>query len=216
MCLSFNRFDLNEGNMPEERIFIKNGSLIIEGLWHKSSEKRGVIICHPHPLMGGSMQNNVVEAIQEAFAAENFTTLRFNFRSVGRSTGIYDEGRGEMEDILFAREYLINNGISNIFFAGYSFGSWVGSKVMERNNDIFTDSVFVSPPNNYFDFDWAKLTGNVSLIICGDQDQFCDPEAIKKQIKEIQAKLEMISGADHFYLGKEKELLNVLRKYLIE
>ncbi len=207
---------MNEGNMPEERIFIKNGSLVIEGLWHKSSGQRGVIICHPHPLMGGSMQNNVVEAIQEAFAAENYTTLRFNFRGVGRSTGIYDEGRGEMEDILFAREYLINNRISNIFFAGYSFGSWVGSKVMELNSDIFTDSVFVSPPNNYFDFDWEKLTGNIGLIICGDQDRFCDPEAIQKQIKEIQAKLEIISGADHFYLRKEKELINVLRKYVIE
>jgi hypothetical protein len=202
--------------MPEERIFIKNGSLIIEGLWHKSAEKRGVIICHPHPLMGGSMQNNVVEAIQEAFAAGNFTTLRFNFRGVGRSTGIYGEGRGEMEDILSAREYLIHIGVSKIFFAGYSFGSWVGSKVIERNSDTFTDSVFVSPPNNYFDFDWAKLTASIGLIICGDQDQFCDPEAIKKQIKEIKAKLEMVSGADHFYLGKEKELVNILRKYIIE
>jgi hypothetical protein len=202
--------------MPEERIFIKNDSLIIEGLLQKSSKERGVIICHPHPLMGGSMQNNVMEAIQEAFAAENFTTLRFNFRGVGRSTGIYDEGKGEMEDILSAREYLINNRMSSIFFAGYSFGSWVGSKVIERHNNIFTDSVFISPPNNYFDFDWAKLNDNIGLIICGDQDQFCDPEAIKKQIKEIQARLEMISGADHFYLGKEKELINVLRKYIVE
>ena len=202
--------------MPEERIFIKNDSLIVEGLLHKSSEERGVIICHPHPLMGGSMHNNVVEAIQEAFAAENFTTVRFNFRGVGRSTGIYDEGRGEMEDILSAREYLINAGMPKIFFAGYSFGAWVGSKVMEQNDNIFTDSVFISPPNNYFDFDWAKLTDNIGLIICGDQDQFCDLEAIKKQIKEIQAKLEMISGADHFYLEKEKELINVLRKYIIE
>ncbi len=182
---------------------------------YKSSEERGVIICHPHSLMGGSMHNNVVEAIQETFAAAYFTTLRFNFRGVGRSTGIYDEGRGEMEDILSAREYLINKGMTKIFFAGYSFGSWVGSKVMERNNNIFTDSVFVSPPNNYFDFDWAKLTDNIGLIICGDQDQFCDLAAIKKQIKEIQIKLEMIFGADHFYLGKEKELINVLRKYII-
>ncbi len=200
--------------MPEERIFIKNNSLVIEGLLHKSSGQRGVIICHPHPLMGGSMQNNVVEAIQEAFGAENFTTLRFNFRGVGRSTGIYDEGKGEMEDILSAREYLINTGLSKIFFAGYSFGSWVGSRVMERNSDIFTDSVFVSPPNNYFDFDWAKLTDNIGLIICGDQDQFCDLEAIKKQIKEIQAKLMIVPGADHFYLGKEKKLINVLKKYV--
>jgi alpha/beta superfamily hydrolase len=66
--------------VQEEKIYIKNSSLIIEGLLSKSSEKKGVIICHPHSLMGGSMHNNVVEAIQEAFAAENFSTLRFNFR----------------------------------------------------------------------------------------------------------------------------------------
>jgi len=140
--------------------------------------------------------------------------LRFNFRGVGRSTGIYDEGRGEMKDILSAREHLINAGVSKIFFAGYSFGAWVGSKILEQNDNIFTDSVFISPPNNYFDFNWVKVSANIALIICGNQDQFCDLEAIKKQIKEMKAKLEIVTGADHFYLGKEKELMNILQKYI--
>ena len=79
--------------MPEEKIYIKNGSEIIEGMFSRASGEKGVVICHPHSLMGGSMYNNVVEAAQEAFAAENFSTLRFNFRGVGGSTGVYDEGR---------------------------------------------------------------------------------------------------------------------------
>src|SRR4030066_1195575 len=202
--------------MTEEKIYIENDSLIIEGLLRSASLEQGVLICHPHPLMGGSMHNNVVAAIQEEFANENFTTLRFNFRGVGQSTGAYDEGRGETQDILAARRYLVNSGVSKIYFVGYSFGAWVGSKVISGNNGIFTGSTFVSPPNNYFDFDWAKLNNNIGLIICGDQDQFCDPEAIEKQIKEMKAKLEMISGADHFYMGKEKELTDSLRKHIIK
>ncbi len=202
--------------MTEEKIYIENDSLIIEGLLCKDSPERGVLVCHPHPLMGGSMYNNVVEAIVEAFSAENFTTLRFNFRGVGQSTGAYDEGRGEVQDILAAQRYLANSALSKIYFVGYSFGAWVGTKVISENRGIFTESIFVSPPNNYFDFDWAKLKNNISLITCGDQDQFCDPEAIKKQIKEIKAKLEIISGTDHFYLGKEKELMNVLHKHIID
>ena len=86
--------------MKEEKVYMKNDLLILKDCWHKASGEKGVVICHPHSLMGGSMYNNVVEAIQEAFAAENYSTLRFNFRGVGGSTGIYDEGRGEQEDIL--------------------------------------------------------------------------------------------------------------------
>ena len=116
--------------MPEEKIYIKNGSLIIEGLFSKSSGCKGVVICHPHSLMGGSMYNNVVEAVQEAFSAENVSTLRFNFRGVGGSTGVYDEGRGEKEDILAVCEYMKKLGLTELFFAGYSFGAWVGSKII--------------------------------------------------------------------------------------
>jgi len=202
--------------MTEEKIYIENDSLIIEGLLRKASPELGVLICHPHPLMGGSMYNNVVEAIAEAFAAENFTTLRFNFRGVGQSTGAYDEGRGEAQDILAARRYLANSGWSKIYFAGYSFGAWVGTKVINLNNGMFTSLIFISPPNKYFDFDFTKLAVSLELIICGNQDDFCDLAAVKKQIEKTKIKLETISGADHFYLGKEKELTDIMRKHIIK
>ncbi len=86
----------------EEKVFWNNGSLKIEGMLWRSSLENGVVICHPHPLMGGSMHNNVVEAIRDIFALHNYTTLRFNFRGAGNSTGSYDEGRGEQEDILIS------------------------------------------------------------------------------------------------------------------
>jgi hypothetical protein len=162
--------------------------------------------------MGGSMHNNVVEAIQEAFAAENYTTLRFNFRGAGQSTGIYDEGRGEQEDIIAVCQYLQNTGTEKLSFAGYSFGSWVGSKVIEQADDPFNAVIFVSPPINYFDFNFAKLECKIDMIICGNKDQFCDLEILKKQTKYLDASLKIIAGTDHFYAGREKELINILRE----
>jgi len=200
--------------MNEERIYINNNELTIEGLLSKSSEDKGVLICHPHSLMGGSMHNNVVEAIQEAFAAEKYSTLRFNFRGVGGSTGAYDEGRGEQEDIIAACNYLQGMGISKISFAGYSFGSWVGSKIIERASHPFDDITFISPPINYFDFNFTKLINKINLIICGDNDQFCDIKVLREQIENLNSTLEIVPDADHFYFGQEKILINILRTNL--
>jgi alpha/beta superfamily hydrolase len=200
----------------EEIVCWNNGLLKIEGLLRKSSGENGVVICHPHPLMGGSMYNNVVEAIREAFASQNYTTLRFNFRGVGNSTGNYDEGRGEQADILSAHEFLKKKGIEKIFLAGYSFGAWVGSKVLEKFNQLFAASILVSPPLNYFDFSWDNLKNKIDLVVSGDRDQFCDAEVLRKQAKKINSLMETVYDTDHFYSGKEKELIDILLKYIVK
>jgi hypothetical protein len=201
--------------MREEKIDIKNGSSIIEALWSGPSAKKGAVICHPHSLMGGSMYNNVVETIQESFAAAEISTLRFNFRGVGESTGRYDEGRGEREDILVVCDYLRSTGLQKLFFAGYSFGAWVGSKIYAEKDDIFSFTVFVSPPINYFDFEWDQLKGKINLLVCGDQDGFCSVDIVKRRAQDIHSRLEIISGADHFYRGREKDLAKSLQKYIL-
>jgi len=200
----------------EEKVYWNNGSLKIEGLLGKLSGESGVVICHPHPLMGGSMHNNVVEAIRDAFALQNYTTLRFNFRGAGNSTGNYDEGRGEQADILSAHEFLKKNGTKKIFLAGYSFGAWVGSKVLEQFNQLFVASILISPPLNYFDFSWENLKNKIDLLVSGDRDQFCDAEVLRKQAKIIDSLMETICEADHFYSGKEKELIDILLKCIVK
>jgi alpha/beta superfamily hydrolase len=202
--------------MPEEKIYIKNGPLIIEGVLGKSSGEKGVVICHPHSLMGGSMYNNVVETLQKAFAAENFFTLRFNFRGVGGSTGTYEEGRGEKKDILAVCEYLINLGLTELFFAGYSFGAWVGSKILEESKNPFAGSICISPPINYFNFNWDNLNNKINLFICGDCDQFCSWDVLIQKAQKINSPVEIIRGADHFYMGKEKELMHILRQNIVK
>jgi uncharacterized protein len=200
--------------MMEEKIYIKNESLIIEGLLGKSSEEKSVVICHPHSLMGGSMYNNVVEALQKAFAAENYSTLRFNFRGVGGSTGAYEEGVGETKDILAVCDHLKKLGLTKIFFAGYSFGAWVGSKVLEESKNPFVESIFVSPPINYFNFHWHNLSNKINLLICGDCDQFCSLDVLIRKAQKINSPVETIRGADHFYMGKEKELTDILSQHI--
>ena len=190
--------------MTEEKIYIKNGPLIIEGLICKAPGEKGVVICHPHSLMGGSMYNNVVEALQKAFAAENYSTLRFNFRSVGGSTGVYDEGRGEKEDILAACEYLKKLGLTKLFLAGYSFGAWVGSKVLEENKNPFASSICVSPPIDYFNFNWDNLKNKINLFICGDCDQFCSLDVLIKNRTKNKFAGKNNSRRGSFLLGKRK------------
>lgn len=202
--------------MIEEKIFIKNGSLLLEGLISRSSGTKAVVICHPHSLMGGSMHNNVVETLQEAFALENYTTLRFNFRGVGSSTGHYAEGNGEQQDIIAVCQYLRERGFSDLVFAGYSFGSWVGSKIFKGTSNPFSFIIFVAPPVDYFDFQWDDLKDKIDLIICGDSDQFCSLKILKREAGKINAPLEIISGADHFYIGKEKALAEILKKFKLQ
>jgi uncharacterized protein len=165
--------------------------------------------------MGGSMYNNVVEALQETFAAKNFSTLRFNFRGVGGSTGSYEEGKGEKDDILAVCEHLKKLGLSKLFLAGYSFGAWVGSKILEVSNNPFFFSICVSPPINYFNFEWDNLSNKINLFICGDCDQFCMLDVLLPKAQKINSPVEIIYGADHFYMGKEKELTDILRKCII-
>ena len=200
----------------EKKVYWNNGSLKIEAMLGKQPGENGIVICHPHPLMGGSMHNNVVEAIRDAFALQNYTTLRFNFRGVGTSTGNYDEGRGEQSDILSAQKFLQINGIEKIVLAGYSFGAWVGSKVLEQSDQQFVAGVLVSPPLNLFDFNWKNLKNKIDLAVSGDRDQYCDAEVLKKKVDEINCPIEIISGTDHFFSGKEKELIDILLKYIVE
>ena len=202
--------------MPEEKIYIKNDSLIIEALLDKASGEEGVVICHPHPQMGGSMNNNVVDALQQAYAAANYSTLKFNFRGVGGSTGAYDDGIGEQEDIFAVRTYMEKLGLTKLYLAGYSFGAWVGAKILEESRNHFAGSVCVSPPINLLSFNWDSLINKIDLIICGDLDQFCPVDVLIQQAQLINAPVEIIRGADHFYQGKEKELTRTLIKHIAQ
>ncbi len=199
--------------MIEKPVIFKSGSILIEGLQTGAGSEAGVVISHPHPQMGGSMHNNVVEVLVEAFHAGGFSTLRFNFRGVGRSEGMYDEGKGEQEDLMAAASFLANEGKKKIVLAGYSFGAWITTRALKCGPDV-SDVVLVSPPIDFLGFDWSGLAGRIGLVVCGDRDQFCPVESLKRLVDRLECRLELVHGADHFYFMQEQALKAAIGAYL--
>ncbi len=183
----------------------------MKGYGVRAAGDAGVVICHPHPLMGGSMHNNVVETIRDVFSSCDYSTLRFNFRGVGESTGRYDEGRGEKQDILSACEFMKSQGIKKITLAGYSFGAWVCCRLLKDKPSLISSTILISPPQKYFDFDWKGLEDAVEFMICGDSDPFCDVDDLKEKAEYIHSKLTILRATDHFYAGQEAQLAEHLR-----
>jgi alpha/beta superfamily hydrolase len=199
--------------MKEEEVLFPSGPLLLEGRYAPSESVRGVVVTHPHPLMGGSLENNVVETLLETFFHQGYATLRFNFRGVGRSGGRYDEGMGEQDDLLAAVDVLRQKGAREIVLAGYSFGAWVTVQSLRRLPSL-RGSVLVSPPIDLMDFNFSGLNGKIRLILTGDRDPYCGITRLLEMAGRIQAPVKLLPGADHFYSGREKELSAALAEDL--
>ena len=154
-----------------EKIMFPSGSLHLEGLLIRGKIPKAVVISHPHPLYGGDMDNYVVGLISQAFEEKGWTTLRFNFRGVGRSQGDFDQGIGEEEDVLAAVDYLKGLMEGPIVLAGYSFGAWVNAQAAINNSDVLY-SILVSPPLSMMEFAFLKEDAKTRLIVVGDQDPY--------------------------------------------
>lgn len=192
------------GDMQEEKVLFGNDPLGLEGLFAVREGVRGAVILHPHSLMGGDMWNPVVETVTRALFAAGISTLRFNLRGVGGSTGCFDEGRGEREDVLAAVAFLEERGCRTIIPAGYSFGAWVGAGVLGRR--ALAPALFVAPPIRLFPFDLETLRNRVGLIVCGDRDPYCPAEEVRLAAATLSSRLVVFPGADHFLLSRQGDL----------
>jgi hypothetical protein len=200
--------------MSIERVTIESDQSI-EGLLRRQSRKAGVVVCHPHPLYGGNMYNNVVSAIEDGYAAQGFTTLIFNFRGVGDSKGDYDEGDGEVRDATAAygvlREHLDDD--AHITLAGYSFGAWVISR-SAIEIDRFDSLFLVSFPCLIYKYDHLKSFSKEILIVGGTYDDIApmdDLYELYKNLTTLDKHLKVINTT-HFYAGKETELIDFIKE----
>lgn len=201
----------------EKSIFFNSGHLRLEGLYRHISDKRGVVVAHPHPLHGGDMMNNVVEALCLAYNECDYSSLRFNFRGVGQSEGSYDNGDGEEKDLEAAIQYLTGIGVEEVDLAGYSFGSWIiarGVKTFGKIGRI----IMVSPPVDLFDYSLLYNTRETRLIIAGSEDNIADWRSIEKimSLWNPDATLEVINGADHFYWEKTDDIREIVRDFIFK
>jgi uncharacterized protein len=195
----------------EERIAFLSGDLSLEGLLSQGKRDQGVVISPPHPLYGGEMRNQVVGIIQEVLAGKGWTTLRFNFRGVGRSQGKYDEGAGEQEDARAAVRHLKELGIKEIFLAGYSFGAWVNARAALHLPEV-VGSILVAPPQAMMNFSFLKDDDKTRLVIAGERDEYGPVEEIMKIVEKMNPSPPIITipGADHFFSGATEELARAL------
>jgi len=198
----------------ETEVHFTSSECRIEGRLHEGNS-RAVVITHPHSLYGGNMHNPVVETITEVFRQKGYTTLRFNFRGVEGSQGRYDEGRGEQEDVRQAVIYLQQRGFGPIELSGYSFGTWVNAQcAVGKLSEI--GMTMVSPPTAFMDFRMIQHLPGLTLAITGSRDDIAPPDMLRRILPlwNPGARLEVLPGADHFFLDQLETLAAALQKAL--
>ena len=183
----------------------------IEGFLSKKDEKKGVVVTHPHPLYGGDMYNLVVETIVHVYSIKGYSTLKFNFRGVGRSQGTYDNGDGEQKDVLAALSFLGDMGMEQIDLAGYSFGAWVNAHAVQEDVAV-KNMVMISPPAGFMDFSTIGPMERLKLVVTGSRDDIAPADVVKQMcsVWNPNARFVVIDGADHFYGGYLNQLEAVL------
>jgi alpha/beta superfamily hydrolase len=166
-----------------------------------SPVRGGFVLCHPHPLYGGDMDNPVVIRAAEVCREAGYATLRFNFRGVGASAGVHDKGEGEQQDIRAAVATLTARltAAGPIGVIGYSFGAWTAARAMRPGDAPLG---LIAPPLGMFDFASLGQDGGRLLLVAGTRDTYCPVEALHRLAQATGAEEHVIEGADHFFFGK--------------
>ena len=194
------------------------------GVNHEGLVERGrsnglraaVVFAHPHPQFGGSMHTKVVYQAAKALARIGCAVLRFNFRGVGTSEGVWDEGRGEMDDfragVAFMRERYPD---TPIWSAGMSFGAWISLTIGAEDDGIST-LAGIAPPIRQYDFEKVRTSGKPKFFIQGERDEICP----LKDMLEFYARthdpkeLVVIDAADHLFDGKVLDVADAIEDLL--
>ncbi len=207
--------------MPEVIFNGPDGRL--EGRYHHGTLPNAPIalLLHPQPQHGGTMNNKVVYAMYHAFARRGFSTLRFNFRGVGRSQGRFDNGQGELSDAAAALDWMqsFNPNSASCWVGGFSFGAWIGMQLLMRRPEI-DGFVSVAPPANVYDFSFLAPCPSSGLIVHGLQDEVVPEPSVAKLANKlatqrtIKVAYQTIPGANHSFGTKLDDLTTTLDHYL--
>ena len=195
----------------------------LEGRYHHSKIANAPIalLLHPHPQHGGTMSNKVVYALYQSFVKRGFSALRFNFRGVGRSQGVFDNGQGELSDAATALDWMQghNPNAKISWIGGFSFGAWVAMQLMMRRPEI-SGFISVAPPASIHDFSFLAPCPASGMIVHGDKDDIVPivsveklAQKLKKQ-KNIEIDYRVLKGGDHFLVDHCVDLMGMVDDYL--
>lgn len=174
------------------------------------------IIAHPHPLFAGTMNNKVVQTLARALVSTGWDAYRFNFRGVGQSEGVHDQGIGEAQDLLQVIEQVAPEG--PLVLAGFSFGTYVTSRVLAQlhaQRDIRA-VVFVGTAASRFQVEPipAELHG-CSLVVHGELDETVPIGPVMDWVREQSLPLTVIPGGEHFFHGRQVQLKDLVTRHLL-
>jgi alpha/beta superfamily hydrolase len=205
-------------------LFLEGPAGQLEALLNAGSETatHAALVCHPHPMFGGTMHNKVVFHTMKALNGFGFPVLRFNFRGAGLSQGEHDEGRGEVEDVRTGLQWLRNQFHLPIVFAGFSFGTAVGLRAACADPNVaamISLGTPVSPVDDRaYDFGFLENCTRPKLFVSGARDQFGPRGRLEQLVAQLPGpkKLVIIEGADHFFAGRLAELKRAIEEWVEE
>ena len=190
-------------------------------LWTPSAPARhrpplATVVCHPHPLYGGTMHNKVVYQTAKSMEALGLPALRFNFRGAGLSAGKHDRGIGEQDDVRAALDFLVKQfpGVP-LMLAGFSFGAWVGLRVGCEYTRV-SHLIGLGIPVNSSDFSFLRKCKKPKLFVHGSKDQYGAIEKVERLVVSLSGEnhLVVVEGVDHFFTGKLNELDAAITNWL--
>ncbi len=207
--------------MPEVTINGPDGRL--EARYHHEPTARAPIalVLHPHPQFGGTMNNQIVYHLYYAFAQRGFSVLRINFRGVGRSQAVFDNGPGELADAASALDWLqiYNADARHCWIAGVSFGAWIGMQLLMRRPEI-EGFIAVAPPANLYDFSFLAPCPSSGLFVNGERDRVVPSASVAELASKLKTQRgiaiehRIVPEANHFFEDRVDALMGTVGDYL--
>ena len=189
-------------------------------LWTSARENAllAAVVCHPHPLYGGTLHNKVVYQVAKSLHRAGVPVLRFNFRGAGLSEGAHDQGRGERDDVRAALDFLARKFPARpLLLAGFSFGAWVGLRVGCEDARV-SALIGLGLPVNDSDLSYLCRCAKPKLFIQGGADQFGSRENLDRLLAGVPQPRQVVyvEDADHFFTGKLDQVNPALSAWLAE
>jgi alpha/beta superfamily hydrolase len=179
------------------------------------------LILHPHPEHGGTMNNKITYLMFQAMVERGFSTMRFNFRGVGRSQGMFDRGEGELSDAASALDWLqdLNPNAPYVWIGGFQFGAWIGMQLLMRRPEI-EGFISVAPPANLYDFSFLAPCPSSGLVIQGGRDDVVPEPSVQGMVDKLQAQkgididYRVLENANHFFHDRTDDLVGCIHDHM--
>jgi uncharacterized protein len=210
-------------------LFLQGPAGRLEGLLNAGNDNasHAAVVCHPHPLFGGTLHNKVVFHTMKALNSFGYPVLRFNFRGTGLSEGEHDYGNGEVDDVRAALDWMDAEFHLPLIFAGFSFGAAIGLRAAYSDDRVRALAAVGVPvaavaadteQPRVYSFDFLRECRKPKLLVSGARDPFGPPEKLEGLLASLAQpkKLVLIAGADHFFAGRLSELRQALELWVKE